>query len=119
MQHRDAFIVRLTKDIDNPEADRRSKDWNRRTQIKAGSRFIVQGDTIRSSEHRYAWTGERSDLGKLIMENSEKVEAESVREMLVVHDCDWGADEVLRILLKMGKLHAADFDAVANIPDGY
>lgn len=114
-------IIQTTVDITNPEPDRRSKDWNKQPTLKAGSRFIVTPMhhdgymTIQSSEERYAWTTGHSPLGKLITANSTQVEPVSARELSEVHECAFGGEEILRILVKLGRVGPEDFKAVATI----
>jgi hypothetical protein len=113
-------VVETTADITNPEPDRRSKDWTKLPQIKAGTRFLVNPETrdgygtIQQSDARYDWTATHSSLGKLIIANSKQVEPVSVRELAVVHGCDYGGSEILRVLLKLGRVTAADFEAVSK-----
>jgi hypothetical protein len=116
------YIVQTTVDLKNPEPDRRFKDWTKRPTVEAGSRFIVSPDlardgygTIRASDERYAYVTDRSALGKLIIANSTRVEPVTVRELSEVHDCPFGGSEILRILLKLGKVGPEDFKAVAAI----
>ena len=122
---RSVIVIQLHTDVQNPQPDRRSKDWNKLPIVKAGERFMVQKHredgfaTITSCEHSYAWIADRSPLGKLIMDNSQQVGAESVRELMKVHDCDWGCESVLRILLKLGRIKPADFAAVAEVPEDF
>src|SRR5262245_50207445 len=122
---RNVKVIQLHTDVQNPEPDRRSKDWTKIPVIKAGLRFMVlnrgpdEYATIESSGHAYAWTTDRSPLGKLILANSDQVSAETVRELKKVHDCDWGDESVLRILLKLGRITPADFAAVAAVPEDF
>ena len=114
------YIIQTTVDIENPEPDRRSKDWTKQPTIKAGNRFIVSLTrdgyrTIRLSGGGYAWTSDRTPLGKLIEANSCAVGAETVLELSNVHGCDFGGEEILRILLKLGRVGPEDFKAVAVI----
>lgn len=115
------YIIQTTVDIENPEPDRRSKDWNKRPLVEAGSRFIITPmhhdgyRTIQSSAERYAWITGHSPLGKLIEANSCTVGAESVRELSEVHECPFGGEEILRILVKLGRVGPEDFKAVATI----
>jgi hypothetical protein len=118
------YIIQTSVDVKNPEADRRSKDWHKLPVIPAASRFIVSASrdgwfTIQSSTQRYGWIAEHSELGKLIVANAERVEPELVRELCEVHGCDWGADNVLRILLKLGRIKPEDFAAVAAVPEDF
>jgi hypothetical protein len=112
-------IYQIAEDIPNPAPDRRSKDWNKRPVIPAGSRFTVCDTSIRMTGHTYAWEGRRSDLATAIMAAAVLVEPETVRELSVVHNCDYGGDEILRILLKLGRVNAADFAAVAEVPEDF
>jgi hypothetical protein len=119
MESNMTYVIQTTADISNPDVDRRSKDWTKLPTIAAGSRFVVQPTrdgykTIQSVEHRYAWVADRSPLGKLIEANSAKVEPVSVRELARVHGCDYGGTEILRALLKLGRITAADFEAVGK-----
>jgi hypothetical protein len=122
---RDVIVLQLHTDVKNPEPDRRSKDWTKLPVIKAGLRFLLcergpdEYATIESSGHAYAWTTDRSALGKLILANSQQVGPESVRELKKVHDCDWGDESVLRILLKLGRITPEDFAAVAAVPEDF
>ena len=116
------YVIQTTADISNPEMDRRSKDWTKLPKIAARSRFIVQPTRdgykmIQSAEHRYAWVADHSALGKLIEANSVNVEPVSVRELALVHGCDYGGTEILRALLKLGRITAADFEAVGKAFD--
>lgn len=114
-----AYVVQTTFDIDNPYPDRRSKDWNKLPAIEAGSRFIVSGHSLKSSAHQYAWENDNSALGRLILANSATVEPTTIRELKAVHDCDWSDGEILRILLKLGRITPADFTAVAEAPEDF
>jgi hypothetical protein len=112
-------IRQVTVDIKNPRPDRRSRDWDKLPVIPAGSRFIVHEESIRSAEHRYAWVGRKSDLGKLIEANSDQVGAQSVKELKAIHNCDWSGDEVLRVLLKLGKIDGGHFAAAGEAPEDF
>ncbi|HYT43693.1 MAG TPA: hypothetical protein VEP90_15240 [Methylomirabilota bacterium] len=114
-----AYILQLKTEIRNPTPDRRSKDWHKATVIPAGTRFIVQNDqTIMTTNQRYAWIGTKSELGTLIVANSERVEPQirdghhewSLREIKVVDaDYDYNGDGILEALLKMGRITRQDF----------
>ena len=114
------YVIMMMSTITNPEPDRRSKDWNKQPTIEAGKRFIVDPlnndgyAVIQASNKSYAWETGHSDLGKLILKNSVNVDPMSPYELARVHDCDYGADEILRCLLKLGKVCAEDFAAVAD-----
>jgi hypothetical protein len=113
-------IISLQTTVQNPHPDRRSKDWNKLPQIEAGARFIfTDGGALRQSGERWGWCYDNEPLAKLILANSIDVEPESVRELCAVHDCDWGEESILRILLKLGRINADDFVAVANVPDDF
>ncbi len=117
------YIVELQADVKNPEPDRRSKDWHRQPVVPSGTRFLVNYTidgyaTIRTAD-QYGWVADRSDLGRAIMANVERVEPTTWREFAHVSDCDWGADSILRILVKLGRVGPADFEAVAAIPEDF
>jgi hypothetical protein len=112
-------IIQLTSDVLNPHPDRRSKSWENAPQALAGERFIDNGSSLSNSAERYGWLYLTQEFAKLILANSVEVEPESVRELCVTHRCDYGGEEVLRILLKLGRISAADFAAVANVPEGF
>lgn len=113
-------VVELVRDVKNPAADRRSRDWNKAPVIKAGARFTVSSSGpdgyghVRSSAGEYGWEPTRSPLGKLIVDNAKDVEPVSVRELMRVHDCDFSEREVLRMLLKLGRITAKDFADVGD-----
>ena len=117
------YVIETTQDVKNPRPDRRCNDWYKRPVIKAGSRFI--GDTeygrdpvqdiVRSSVERYGSIPRHKDLGKAIDDASVKVEPRTLREMLVVNDCDWGGEFILEELFRMGRLTAEDFAAVGEV----
>jgi hypothetical protein len=113
-------VIETTADIVNPQPDRRSKDWNKLPNITVGTRFLVEPETrdgygtIETSAKGYAWMATHSELGKLILANSKRVEPKTVRELMVVHDCDYGGSEILRVLLKLGRVTPADFKAAAD-----
>jgi len=118
----ETYVIKLRCDVKNPEPDRRSKDWNKRPVVPAGMRFIVRGDTITASEHRYQWTGQRSELGKLLLANSDHVapSPDHIREIEEVLGDSSGAEWLLRALMKMGRVHANDIrDAVDHINREY
>jgi hypothetical protein len=114
-----AYILQLRTELENPESDRRSKDWHKQPIIPAGMRFIVQNDvTITAVNSRYAWVAIRSKLGALLMANSDCVEPAvrpghhewSLREIKVVDaDYDYNGDGILLALLKMGRITRQDF----------
>jgi len=112
----DAFVIELRCDLTNPEPDRRSKDWHKRPTIPAGMRFIVRGDTITSSDHRYHWTGQRSELGKLVLANSVHVapSPDYIREIQEVIGDGHEGDSLLGALMKMGRVHANDIKDAAE-----
>lgn len=120
----DRIIIVTTSEIINPEVDRRSKDWTKLPTVPAGTRFIVTETRdgylqIQSARGGYAWTSNNSALGKLVMDNSCAVPPETVKEYAAVNDCEWGGDEILRILLKLGRVKPEDFAAVAAVPEGF
>jgi len=119
MKHMHIHIRELKYNVTNPRPDRRSKDWNKLPEIKAGSRFIFHEDTIYSSDHRYAYEHRRTELGKLIEENTDIVGAVSIKELKALYSCDWSGDEVLRVLLKLGKISATDFQAAGEVSDDF
>ena len=110
-----AVVIELNHDIRNPKPDRRSKDWHCWPMVKAGMRFIVTGHSLLSSDQQFAWLGLHESLAKAIIADSTVVEPETVRELSVVYGCDFGGSEILRILLKLGRIDAEDFKAVAEI----
>jgi len=108
---RNAYVIELKRDIDNPRPDRRSKSWHNKPTITAGMRFIVQNDqTLLYVNSRYDWCRINDEVGKLVMENSERVEPKLLREIKVVDaDHDYDGDGILEAFLKMGKLTRDDF----------
>lgn len=110
----DVTIIELAVDVSNPTPDRRSKDWNKLPVVPKGSRFIVTEHTIRSSVGGYAWERDSSELGKAIIARAIKATPTSVRELMIVYDCDFDSSEVLRMLIKLGKITPNDFEAVAK-----
>jgi hypothetical protein len=117
------YIVETGYEIKNPKADRRSKDWNKAPIIPIGSRFVVRhnkdGYASISSTTGYGFETDRSELGKLIIANSGTADPKSVKELMIVYNCDWSAEEVLRILVKLGRVSKDDFKAVADVPEDY
>jgi hypothetical protein len=107
-------VIELTADIKNPQADRRSKDWNKLPVIPAGKRFTVHGEYIRSSVDKYAHEFVQSQLAKTILANAKDVAPNSVTEFARVHDVDFSGGELMRILLKLGRIGDADFAAIAE-----
>lgn len=114
------YIIETTADVTNPEPDRRSRDWTKLPTIPKGTRFVVEMlnadgfSTIQRSGGSYGWTATHTDLGKLIQANSKDVAPASVSELAKVHGCNYGADEILRALIKLGRVKPEDFTAVAE-----
>jgi len=114
------YVIELVRDVTNPEPDRRSKDWHKLPTIPAGTRLIVEPTrheyiTIKKNLPRaYAWTTERSAVGKAVLANSEKREPESWYELANVTGCMDYADGLLEDMLALGRITRADFEAVAE-----
>jgi len=106
----DTYIVETTAEVINPYKDGRSKDWNKLPTIPAGSRFIV-GHSLYGA-HGYAFEPIKSELTQRILAAAVKVEPQSVKELSEVHNCAWGGDEILRVLVKLGRVKPEDFAAV-------
>jgi len=121
----DVFIIQMTRDIDNPTKDRRSRDWNKQQTIKAGLRFIVEDDTLRAGSDgcSYGFEHRLSELGKLIEANAERVEPKGPWKMAAVagHRGSGfvGMDYpyILEVMLKLGRISLDDFKAVADYED--
>jgi hypothetical protein len=111
-------VIELVADVTNPAADRRSRDWNKTPLLKKGQRFTVHEgkdfEFLYSCDHRYSHEIAHSDLGKAILANSVTAEAATVTELARVHDCDFSGDEILRILVKLGRVDDTDFAAVGE-----
>ena len=109
-------ILELTADIKNPQADRRSKDWNKLPVLNKGQRFTLHDgreyDYIYSSDHPYHQEVADRGLGKLIVDNSVVVEPKTLTEMKRVYDIDY--PNIEEALFKLGRIEAADFEAVAK-----
>jgi hypothetical protein len=123
------YVIETTREIVNPTKDGRNKhDWNKLPTIPAGSRFIVHvmslawmietvaGTATRDAyeapsredyTQRYAFELISSELAKLILANA-KVVKPDVKELAD------GGDEILRILIKLGRVKPEDFAAVAR-----
>jgi hypothetical protein len=124
------YVIETTREIVNPTKDGRNKhDWNKLPTIPAGSRFIVHvmslawmietvaGTATRDAyeapsredyTQRYAFELISSELAKLILANAKCVEPESAKELA------YGGDEILRILIKLGRVKPEDFAAAAK-----
>jgi len=139
----DRYVIETTRELVNPTKDRRNKrDWNKLPTIPAGSRFIVHvvslawmigcktvaGTATRDDDEmpsredfrqRYAFELTSSELAKLILANAKvvKPKSDSVKELAEVNHCDYGSDEILRILVKLGRVKPEDFAAVAKAVD--
>lgn len=114
------YVLQLQTDVKNPTPDRRSKDWNKRPVIPAGSRFIVQYGALYETNTRFAGEHENSDLAKLLFAHCVPVEPESVREIQCV-DADYDYDyhnRILETLLKMGRITRQDFRDARVVMDG-
>jgi len=135
----DRYVIETTRELVNPTKDGRNKrDWNKLPTIPAGSRFIVRvmllawmidgkavaGTATRDadempsredSRQSYAFELTSSDLAKLILANAKCVKPESTKELAEVNNCDHGSDEILRILIKLGRVKTEDFAAVAKV----
>ena len=117
------YVIETTQDVKNPHPDRRCGDWYKKPVIKAGSRFIVDTmygvdpalDIIKSSVERYGYVARHKGLGQAIDAASKKGEPRTLRELMVVHDCDIGYDFILEELMLMGRITAEDFAAVGEV----
>jgi len=107
-------VIELTADVKNPQPDRRSKDWYKLPVIPAGMRFTNHGNYLLSSGDRYGHVYTNYPVAKLVIANAKDVAPQSVREFARVHDVDWGGDEILRVLIKLGRVGPDDFAAVAE-----
>ena len=122
-------VLELTTDVKNPKPDRRSKDWNCRPVLKAGTRFIhivterkndwEPTGSLQCFETTYAYEYDTSDISKLVLANSTQVPCKTWREFACVYDCDWSAGMILDVLIKLGRLNALDFKAVAATPEDF
>lgn len=117
-------IIELTADVNNPHPDRRSKDWDKQPVLAHGTRFIYREDkdygmAVMPATRRYGWQPVRDGLGALIVANSKPVPPATWQEFAVLAGCDWGADEILRILVKLGRLGEADFRAVGQTAEDF
>ena len=138
MNLNDRYVIETTRELVNPTKDERNKrDWNKLPTIPAGSRFIVHvvslawmidGKTVartatreadetpsrEDSRQRYAFELINTALAKLILANAKCVKPETVEEISEVSNCDYGGDEILRILIRLGRVKPEDFAAVAK-----
>ena len=109
-------VLELTCDIKNPNADRRSKNWNKLPILKAGQRFTLHKgpdfDYLYSCDSRYHMEAAHQTLGKLIIANAIESEPKTLTEMKRFYDCDY--DSIEDILFELGRIDAADFQAVAD-----
>jgi len=135
----DRYVIETTRELVNPTKDGSNKrEWNKQPTISAGSRFIVhvmslawmiEGKTVagtatlyadetpsrEDSRQSYAFELISSELAKLILANAKVVKPESVNELAEVNNCDYGGDEILRILVELGRIKPEDFAAVAKV----
>src|SRR5262245_38540900 len=106
------YVIQLRVELKNPHPDRSSpKDWNKRPTIPAGTRFIVQYDSLYETNQRFGGEYINSELGRLITANSKHVEPVSLREIQVV-DADYDYDyrhSLIEAWLEMGRLTRQDF----------
>jgi hypothetical protein len=107
-------VIELIADVKNPQMDRRSKDWNKLPVIPAGKRFTVHGEYIRASSEKYSHEFMNSQLAKAVLANAKDATPETVTEFARVHEVDFGGDELMRILLKLGRIGDDDFAAIAE-----
>ena len=123
---RNVKFYELTKDVRNPEPDRRSKDWHKLPVIKAGTRFVHRENVYRgerpyytiSMADRYGYIADRDALAALMLDNAREVPPMTWKELAILHDCDYGgAEYILKSLLKLGLIDGDDFAAVAAMPE--
>ena len=116
------YVVELVRDLSNPMPDRRRSDWNCRPEFKKGERFVVgeYEEKIGTIKYPVVHVGKANkvgavsggvDIGKLILDNSVKVEPKHVPEFIFVHDCI-DCNQVLRVLVKAGRVTEEDFEYV-------
>jgi hypothetical protein len=132
----DRYVIETTRELVNPTKDGRNKrDWNKLPTIPAGSRFIVHvmslawmidgktasGTATRDtdetpsreeSRQSYAFELISSELAKLILSNARCVKPESMKELAELNNDS--SDKILHILIKLGRVKAGDFAAVAK-----
>lgn len=123
---RKTFVVELTKDVPNPDVDRRRNDWAYQPVLSKGARFVVlehdeasvsdikyKTQTIRKANAHGSVYG-RTELGKAIMAASVEVEPKTAAEFVHVYDCI-NCEQVVRILLDKGRITADDFALVHDV----
>jgi len=116
----ETYVIELVRDVTNPEPDRRSKDWHKLPVIKAGTRLIVRPtaheySTISSNVPRgYAFTSDRTPVGKAVLANAYQVRPESWYELAEVTGAMSYADSLLEDMLTLKRISRADFEAVAQ-----
>ena len=107
-------IRQLRETITNPHPDRRSKDWNKLPTIPAGSQFIDNGSSLWGGR-RFTFETENTDLGKLILANSDVVPPKTPRELAECHIGYYYAESILESLVKLGRIGPVDFIAIAEL----
>jgi hypothetical protein len=110
-------VLQLTADIKNPQADRRSKDWNKLTTLPARARFTLHEGRenlyLMSATQRYHFEHERTELAKLILANSIEVAPETFTEMARVYGDDCDDYSFTKAMFALGRITREDFEAVA------
>jgi hypothetical protein len=119
---REARVIELIADVENPQADRRRSDWEYNKVLKRGTRFIVITHnepgigvvrTIRKPNRYGGSVYERNDLGKAILAMSKDVQPETVAEFIDIYDCI-NCEQVVKVLLKKGRITNDDFVMVRD-----
>jgi len=119
-------VLELTCDVANPQADRRSKDWNKVPVLTKGQRFtwhegrdydwLRSANTRAGQAHHYSVTEpvlqRDGNLGQLIVNNSTIVEPKTYIEMKRVYDCDY--DGLAEVLFDLGRIGPDDFKALSE-----
>jgi hypothetical protein len=117
----ETFVIKLTRELVNPEKDGRNKnDWHKQKTIPAGEHFIVSHVIEHAHSEIKGWVMLDSELGRLILANSVRVEPRSLKETMAVAGLRtdrWERATVLQTLFTLGRITAEDFALVKSLDD--